>query len=632
MKIQLEKLKILNFKGVTEENISFSDKETNIYGTNKSGKSTVMDAFLWLLFGKIADSRKDFSIKPLDENNKVIPNIENEVTGTFSIDGNKTLIKKTHREKWSKKRGESQAIFTGNETLYEWNDVPLSQREFNDKVKAIVDADFFRIITNPLYFPSLHWTKKRNMITELIGSDDLTSGFKDIEFITEILNSGKTIEDAQKENRNKIKKIRIELDQIPTRINEAERSKPETHDWEEINGHISAYKAELEQIDNGVKNQLNAFNKSNEIFLKKAEQKIAIEIKRDSLADNLDQIYNKEIRDCSVELSKLTDNKISTKSAIGLSMSNIKHSEERIQRNEEQKKELLDEYKTVFSYKIKEDSNCKLCNSPIKIDIAPLIERQKNKLEVLKNQGLNKKSEIEKDQLNILSEQKRIKDHMLDLSEIEKEILNNSESKNNIKKPETTPEISKLTQQIKQLEEELSEAPKPPSARDLDEEKSKIQYRIDLWNAHLNSKTQIEAIDKRIRELGKSEKAMSQQIVSLEEIDFIIEDYNRYKARMIETEINKLFSNTKFKMFDEQVNGGLKEDCIILVNGVPFEDANTEAQLNTGLDIINVFTKHYDIKAPVFIDNRERVVKIIKNDLQIINLIVKKEDKVLRVE
>ncbi|HCB4303611.1 TPA: AAA family ATPase, partial [Listeria monocytogenes] len=46
--IKLLKLQLENFKGVKELEIDFQDN-TSIYGANASGKTTILDAFTWLL-------------------------------------------------------------------------------------------------------------------------------------------------------------------------------------------------------------------------------------------------------------------------------------------------------------------------------------------------------------------------------------------------------------------------------------------------------------------------------------------------------------------------------------------------------------------------------------------------------
>lgn len=66
--IKLKSLSLVNFKGIRSLNIGFSDAETLVAGENGTGKTTVFDSFLWLLFGKDSTGRSDsnFNIKTLD--------------------------------------------------------------------------------------------------------------------------------------------------------------------------------------------------------------------------------------------------------------------------------------------------------------------------------------------------------------------------------------------------------------------------------------------------------------------------------------------------------------------------------------------------------------------------------------
>jgi hypothetical protein len=84
-------------------------------------------------------------------------------------------------------------------------------------------------------------------------------------------------------------------------------------------------------------------------------------------------------------------------------------------------------------------------------------------------------------------------------------------------------------------------------------------------------------------------------------------------------------------MFNSLINGGTEETCEALINGVPFPDANKAARINAGIDIINTLSRHYDVHAPIFIDNSEAVNDILRTDSQMIKLYVTK-DKELKVQ
>jgi DNA repair protein SbcC/Rad50 len=100
---------------------------------------------------------------------------------------------------------------------------------------------------------------------------------------------------------------------------------------------------------------------------------------------------------------------------------------------------------------------------------------------------------------------------------------------------------------------------------------------------------------------------------------------------MIEDKVNSMFSLVKIKLFNGLVNGGSEEVCTTLINGVPYEDANAAARVQGGLDIIRTLSKHYDVFAPVIIDNRESVTEIPEMDCQVISLYVDPDCKELKV-
>ena len=51
MKITLISLVLENFKGIQKFEFVPDGKSTAVFGTNASGKTTIADAYYWLLFG-----------------------------------------------------------------------------------------------------------------------------------------------------------------------------------------------------------------------------------------------------------------------------------------------------------------------------------------------------------------------------------------------------------------------------------------------------------------------------------------------------------------------------------------------------------------------------------------------------
>jgi AAA15 family ATPase/GTPase len=172
--IKLTKLKLQNFKGVKALEIELKD-QTIIEGKNGSGKTSVFDAYSWLLFGKNSQNQTDFSIKTYDSNNNVIHNLEHSVEGTFMIDDSEVVLKRLLREKWSKKKGSETPELTGNETIFFINEVPKSLSEYKLFVDGIISEESQKVLSNPLYFnQTMKWQDRRFILSKLAGDIDKT--------------------------------------------------------------------------------------------------------------------------------------------------------------------------------------------------------------------------------------------------------------------------------------------------------------------------------------------------------------------------------------------------------------------------------------------------------------------------
>lgn len=162
--------------------------------------------------------------------------------------------------------------------------------------------------------------------------------------------------------------------------------------------------------------------------------------------------------------------------------------------------------------------------------------------------------------------------------------------------------------------------------------KKVLQDELEEINITLGKKDVNNDLKKRMEELNQEEKKLQIKIAELEGKLYLSEEFIRTKIELLEDSINKKFKGVvTFKLFENQINGGLRETCEALVNGVPFGDANTASKINAGLSILNTLCEHYGVYAPVFIDNAECVNQIIYTDSQLIRLVVSL-NKELKVE
>lgn len=159
-------------------------------------------------------------------------------------------------------------------------------------------------------------------------------------------------------------------------------------------------------------------------------------------------------------------------------------------------------------------------------------------------------------------------------------------------------------------------------------ERARLNAAAALCRKSLEAYEHNERLNIRIGELLSLEKVLASQIAELEGQELLCEDYIKTKVELLEKGINEKFNFVKFKLFNVLMNGTLEECCEALIDGVPFGNANTAGQINAGLDIINALSKHNGVYAPVFIDNRESINRIIDCSSQVINLIVSSDHRI----
>ena len=139
-------------------------------------------------------------------------------------------------------------------------------------------------------------------------------------------------------------------------------------------------------------------------------------------------------------------------------------------------------------------------------------------------------------------------------------------------------------------------------------------------------------VKERIAELEAEQKEVGQKIANQEMMIDLTENFIRTKMNMISKKINEMFKIVSFKLFSEQINGGLKETCECTVNGVPLSSLNNGHRIVAGLDIIHSLSNLYGVSCPIFVDNAESIndFNVPEMDAQMIYLTVT-DDKELKV-
>lgn len=662
-KIELVVMKLRDFKGIKSLDIQLDGGNAQIFGDNEVGKTTTFDAFLWLLFDKDSNNKKDFAIKTLNSDGSERHNLEHTVEGTFLVDGETVTLKKIYKEKWTKKRGQAVAEFTGHVVEHFVDEVPMSKKDYVAKVENIVDEEKFKLLTSPTYFnEQLKWQEKRKLLLEICGDisdEDVIASNTALAKLNDLLN-GKSLEDMKKIIASKKKHINEELEKIPVRIDEINKMMPDTTvDIEKMRQQVAQIENEMDELQ-----QQKIRVKNGESVLTKQRQLQELEMKQNDLkrsyeADSLQEVNKLEVRVQEARGNvQIIQSEINHKEALKKSKeSELQQLSNDIQQTENSLVQLRNDWNhhNDMQFEYKDNYECPSCNQPLPADqveaartnaLAQFNEKRTSLLADVSAKG------------KALSQQKAQKEERHNAVNNDLFSINMELDSARTKLETAQKELTKFTDKLQQAQSSVPDVTTTDTYQSIVAQKQALQAEIQQLNEHsseaisgidqeiiskrgiignLNAEiaqhANIGASKERIIELEDQQVKLAQEYEKLEQTTFLIEEFIRTKVEMLTDRINSKFKYARFKLFDVQINGGLNEVCETLYEGVPYSSGlNNAARINVGLDIINTLSAHYGIQAPIFVDNAEAVTKFIDVDTQLISLVVSEKDKQLRIE
>lgn len=611
MKVFLKELELKNFKGIDHLNIKFKEN-TVILGANATGKTTVFDAFIWLLFGKDSTNKKDFSIKGIEADGEV-PSCDHIVAGVIEVDGQEVLLKKTFKEKWTTKRGSQEKVYSGNTTEYEINGIPKKEKDYQEFINNIADENIFKLLTNPKHFNEvLSKDERREILLKLcegeIKEEDIIKENLDLK---ELDLKNYSLDDLEAMNKAAAKKLKKEIEELPARLDELKNSKKE-FDFDVLNFRRGAITGGIKQlqeqkiIDDNSKDKQEAYAKIAEL------QKKKIALKEDDFNKNkkIKELNSKAQKDRADEVLNFDINCNKLKAADAQNSALLKNVSIRIDK-------LRIEYSEVASNK---EMNCPTCNQPLPEDLFK--KAKSEKLEEIIRNGNELKEELQK----LQAESKNIQNKLLG-AKGEKEKLLTSEIEL-IPEIKENPEIEEIEREIRKLEKKL-ENNKKVDFGDIDEKLNNLNKELEEIDGQIAYEKINKEIDEKIKTYNGKEKEIAKNLEKTEKTLYLISLYSKARSKLIADEVNKKFKNVNFKLFDTQVNGAVVETCETTVNGVPYPDVNNAGKINAGLEIIKILSEQYDFQAPIFIDNAEAVNNVIEMPGQTIKLVVSEDKKLV---
>lgn len=642
-KIILKSLALVNFKGVRDFSIAFNDGITTVCGDNGTGKTTLYDAYLWLLFGKDSTGRSDgangFNVKTTGEDGKPIYRLEHSVTAVLEVDGKEIKLQRSLVEKWQKVNGTTDEVMK-DETQYFINDVRTgTKKEYQAEISEIIPEDVFRMITNPYYFTSLSAETQKDMLLEMVGNiDDEEVAATDPDFLALLDQiNGTSLAKWAREIAAKKKACNDALATIPASIETAQKLMPESEDWATLENELKGVQDRVKEIDQQIadKSALNdeAYKRKMALMKQQADKRIKLQDRENAIRMEVNAAHNKalsEIQQMENELSVNQNN-------LDKYRNDKMNVDGKIDELNAKLVEMREQFKAVAKEQFPEPSGdvlvCPTCGEPYK---GGNFEQNKAKRQKdIQTKGKQYKVEYDK----AVEQQTKLRGLIAKLEDDALEIKGNiTIKKNNIpvagnadEAIANDKECLDLRNDITEIDNQLKVEVPQADVSELQSEKADRNAAIAEINKQLGKRAMIERVNKEIADLEEKRIANNQAKADLEKWEDVYLRFQKAKDEVLMQRINGLFNVVSFSFVKEQKNGGEKVTCYCTVNGVPYADVNACGKVNAGLDIINAICATKGISAPIFIDNRESFNVIIPTISQIVNLRVS-NDKQLTIK
>lgn len=578
----------------------------------------------------------------------MIPRIDHSVSAVIDHDGQQIQLTRTYKERWRKQRGAAEAVLVGNTTEYLYgpagSPTPISATQYAEVISKLIPEKLFKLITDPTYFnDKLTWQERRQIVMQLCGDVTDDEIVKSDASLAEVLQlaAGRSIDDTKKGIRAAIRETGRKKDEIGPRVDECRKGLADITVDAVTSARLAMTTlpdqiAQLQQqktaetkMDPSIKAREKLAAISARITdLKAARQEQAQKAKA-ALSDAT-IAASRKIAQVRMQLDKLTDEQ-------GTIQGNV----DRINKNLDELRHSFVDVRGKQFVKSEIETVCPTCGQelpPDRIEKArQTLEQQEaefnsSKAEILKRiniEGKAKNAELAKLTERLKDLEAEITAAINNLDKCNAEYLEAADAENSFEIP-ASEEEKKLIQEAMEIK---AHADQPVDTAELDQKIEALTAKLEAAkaiNAKADANNQLNA---RISALLKSESDLSAHLIDLERQMYLCEQFVRAKTDLVARKIAEKIPNVQFVMFRPNItNEGIEECCETCYHGVPYQDLNTGARLNVGLEIINALIAEYKVSAPIFVDNAESIVQLVDTPAQLIRLVVSEADKSLRVE
>lgn len=638
--IRIDRLRLENFKCHEALELDFDGQDRTIYGDNATGKTSIYDGMIWLLFGKdsAGNGEKNIDIKPLDRNGNVKDHdAVTSVEAVMTVDGEEITLKRTLREIWSTRRGSMEAVYDGNTSDYFVNGVPCKKNAFDKAVGEMVDEDLFRMLTSVSWFAAgMKWQERRSVLFDIAGnlSDE---EIMDREERFEELRSSKgrlTVQEYKTKLLHQKKGLSGTREDGPARISECQKILEGLKgiDFEEARNREAVLTSRRDRLSV----EIIALEQDAAMQKKKLEKREA-ELQLEDL-ERRNRAYREQQRTTMPSSEAL--NRSAHKEAIRAEQlkNTISQSRKTVSRLESDIQDSRDMWVAVNAEAFV-GGQCPACGQKLPFEALEKASREFDAQKIKRLEKITREAERLKEQLaQTMNRIGQMEQELAEREEAARELGRQAEEAKamagtvqDLEDYETlrAAAVANVRAVADQIDAMTADSGKVIRKRreELDEVTQELN---EVWRT-LAKEAYLETMKRRIAELKEDMQTASAAIEAIDKMLYAIEDFTRYKCRFVEESVNSHFRLCSFRLFREQANGGIEERCDAQQGGVPFLGLNNGMKVNVGIDIINTLSRHYGVTVPLIVDNAEAVTQLEESGAQVIRLVVSENDKELRM-
>jgi DNA repair exonuclease SbcCD ATPase subunit len=648
MKVEVKKISLENYKKFSSKSVDLFPR-TEISGRNREGKSTLQDAYLDVLTGKMANGTEPNSIRR-KENGVEVPKVDVVRELTLSIDGKEKVIRKITKQKWRKPRGQSKEVFDGNETSYEIDGFPAKSKDYTEFIQSIAEPSTLLICSNPK--PFLDTLQKSTAEARKVL--EKMSGFDLAQFMTdnpqyahvEEITKGHSVEDTLKKLRKELNAQKKKVDAKNTEIAYETNRSVEAEDTSSIESQKQELNAELSKLEE----QERILEDSAKGYDSLSYEIRGLKSSRDGLVSKANEwlrARQKFISDTVSELMLKKSEKESSIRIIGMELGNhireaqqAKADLDRARQDYPRIKEMEwddSELKAIEAETFNDsDTICPTCGQELpdeqiaelrasfeekkkarieaQLKVKESFESEKQeKLKYVCDLGNTSAAKLKKTNEEINKLQSEISAAQDEVSELTKQIK--EEQSKFTELPESVDmtndeEYLAVTARIAELEEKLKSFDDVPGKKqELRIQISNVMKQISNVDADIKiAQAAVTEKEKRVAELNEELKSLGQVQADIEKnIDTVL-NFSIQKNKALAEKINPYFKHFQFSFLDYTIDGNPVETCKMICNGVNYFDGlNYSDKILCDIDLLRGLQALNDLNLPIFVDNSESV-------------------------